>query len=227
MPVNGVHCRGVVKSYGRGSLRVQVLHGIDAEFAAGRLTLLVGPSGCGKTTLISVLAGLLRPDAGRVCVAGVDLDALDTNSLAHFRRNLVGFVFQQFNLLPSLTALENATLPLLTKGWGRRRAARASLEILEKLGISAQAELLPAQLSGGQQQRVAIARALVHEPAFVVCDEPTAALDSESGQLVLQLLRSVALSNNRTVIVVTHDPRILPFGDNVIKMTDGRIDYGD
>lgn len=226
MAVGGVQCSGIVKSYGRGHLRVQVLHGIDAEFEAGRLTLLMGPSGCGKTTLISVLAGLLRPDAGRVCVAGVDLDALDTNSLARFRRDLVGFVFQQFNLLPSLTALENASLPLLTKGWGQRRAARAALEVLEKLGISAQAELLPAQLSGGQQQRVAIARALVHDPALVVCDEPTAALDSESGKLVLHLLRSIALSNDRTVIVVTHDSRILPFADNVIKMTDGQIEQG-
>lgn len=226
MAVSDVQCRGVVKSYGQGELRVKVLHGIDAEFAAGRLTLLVGPSGCGKTTLISVLAGLLRPDAGRVCVAGVDLDVLDTNSLARFRRDFVGFVFQQFNLLPSLTALENAMLPLLAKGWSQRRAARAALEVLEKLGISTQAERLPAQLSGGQQQRVAIARALVHDPALVVCDEPTAALDSENGQLVLHLLRSIALSNDRTVIVVTHDSRILPFADNVIKMTDGQIEQG-
>jgi len=202
-----------------------VLHGIDAEFAPGCLTLLVGPSGCGKTTLVSILAGLLRPDAGGVTVAGIALESLDQVALARFRRDVVGFVFQQFNLLSSLNALENVAVPLLAKGNSYQRAIAAASEMLNHLGMSDFARLLPAQLSGGQQQRVAIARALVHDPKLVVCDEPTAALDTESGQSVLQLLRSLALSKGRTVIVVTHDFRILPFADKIIRMVDGRIDH--
>lgn len=225
MKGQGTQCRGIVKSYGRDQLRVPVLHGIDAEFAPGCLTLLVGPSGCGKTTLVSILAGLLRPDAGGVTVAGIALESLDQVALARFRRDVVGFVFQQFNLLSSLNALENVAVPLLAKGNSYQRAIAAASEMLNHLGMSDFARLLPAQLSGGQQQRVAIARALVHDPKLVVCDEPTAALDTESGQSVLQLLRSLALSKGRTVIVVTHDFRILPFADKIIRMVDGRIDH--
>lgn len=222
---HGVKCRGIVKSYGKDRLRVPVLHGIDAEFMAGCLTLLVGPSGCGKTTLVSILAGLLRPDAGGVTVAGIALESLDQVALARFRRDVVGFVFQQFNLLSSLTALENVAVPLLAKGSSHQRAVAEASEMLNYLGMSGFARLLPAQLSGGQQQRVAIARALVHDPRLVVCDEPTAALDTESGQSVLQLLRSLALSKGRTVVVVTHDSRILPFADEIVRMVDGRIDH--
>jgi len=186
----------------------------------------MGPSGCGKTTLVSILAGLLSPDAGRVTVSGIQLDPNDRVALARLRREVVGFVFQQFNLLTSLTALENVTVPLIAQGMKRRLAVRTAADMLSRLDLRNQAELLPAQLSGGQQQRVTIARALVHDPTLVICDEPTAALDTESGQTVLHLLRSIALANNRTVIVVTHDTRILPFADRVIRMTDGRIDAG-
>lgn len=224
MAYQGAQCQGIVKSYGDGRLRVPVLHGVDAEFAPGCFTLLVGPSGCGKTTLVSILAGLLRPDTGCVTVAGIKLDFLDQAFLAKFRRDVVGFVFQQFNLLSSLTALENVAVPLLAKGISQRLAANAAARMLEQMNMNSQARLLPAQLSGGQQQRVAIARALIHDPKLIVCDEPTAALDTESGQTVLQLLRSLTLSQGRAVIVVTHDSRILPFADEVIRMVDGRID---
>lgn len=174
---------------------------------------------------MSILAGLLRPDAGGVTVAGIALESLDQVALARFRRDVVGFVFQQFNLLSSLTALENVAVPLLAKGSSHQRAVAEASEMLNYLGMSGFARLLPAQLSGGQQQRVAIARALVHDPRLVVCDEPTAALDTESGQSVLQLLRSLALSKGRTVVVVTHDSRILPFADEIVRMVDGRIDH--
>jgi putative ABC transport system ATP-binding protein len=226
MDGQGVQCRGITKSYGHADLRAVVLHGIDADFAAGCLTLLMGPSGCGKTTLVSILAGLLSPDAGRVTVSGIQLEPSDRAALTRFRRDVVGFVFQQLNLLTSLSALENVTIPLIAQGVKRRLAVRTAADMLSRLDLSNQADLLPRQLSGGQQQRVAIARALIHDPKLVICDEPTAALDTESGQTVLRLLRSIALAKNRTVIVVTHDSRILPFADSVVRMTDGRIDPG-
>lgn len=219
-----VSCRSVVKEFGDGDTRVRVLHGIDLDIAIGELTLLVGPSGCGKTTLISIIAGLLDVTDGEVSIFGQNITRMNGRDKTRFRSENVGFVFQQYNLLPSLTAAENAAIPLLIAGMPRRQAIRQATEVLERVGLKEKAQTYPAQLSGGQQQRVAFARALVHEPRLLVCDEPTAALDAKSGQVVMQLLRDVACKPGRGVIVVTHDNRVFRYGDRIVEMNDGRID---
>jgi putative ABC transport system ATP-binding protein len=218
-----VACRAIEKEFGSGETRTRVLHGIDIDIGCGALTLLVGPSGCGKTTLISIIAGLLDPTAGDVTLFGTPQSQLRGNRRVDFRARNVGFVFQQYNLLPSLTAAENVAVPLLVARQPRKRAIEQAAGVLDAVGLGSRLKAFPNQLSGGQQQRVAIARALVHEPRLLVCDEPTAALDSSSGQTVMELLKSVAVHPDRTVIVVTHDSRVLQFGDRLLEMADGRI----
>jgi putative ABC transport system ATP-binding protein len=218
-----VACRAVTKNYGAGNSQVQALRGVDLEVYPAELTLLVGPSGCGKTTLLSVVAGILEPTAGEVNVLGTDLVRLSARRKVVFRRRNVGFVFQQFNLLPALTAVENACVPLLLAGWSRRKALAAAAELLETIGMRDRMHALPANLSGGQQQRVAIARALVHHPRLLVCDEPTSALDAKTGQTIMELLRRVAVEGDRSVIIVTHDSRTFGFGDRIAHMEDGRV----
>jgi putative ABC transport system ATP-binding protein len=222
-PDVGVMCRGVTKEFGDGETRLRVLHAIDLEVATSELTLLVGPSGCGKTTLISIIAGLLDPTEGDVELFGVRQSALRGRRLVDFRAANVGFVFQQYNLLPALTAAENVAVPLLIQRWPRSKALRQAQETLASVGLADKFHATPAQLSGGQQQRVAIARALVHAPRLLVCDEPTAALDAHAGQTVMELLKQVAVQPGRSVIVVTHDSRVLAYGDRIIEMADGRI----
>ena len=200
------------------------LRGVDMDVSAGQMTLLVGPSGCGKTTLISIIAGLLDPTDGALNVLGQDLRKLKGRRLVDFRGKNIGFVFQQYNLLPALTAAENAAVPLLIASVRRNEAVARARAVLESVGLGERAHSLPSQLSGGQQQRVAIARALVHEPKLLVCDEPTAALDAHSGHTVMELLRKVAVQPGRAVIVVTHDNRVFEFGDRIIHMSDGRIE---
>ena len=219
-----VHCRGVTKEFGEGDARTLALRGVDLDVQLGEMTLLVGPSGCGKTTLISIIAGLLTPTAGEVSVMGERLDKLRGSRLVLFRAKNIGFVFQQYNLLPALTAAENAAVPLLIAGEYRGKAVKAAEGELELVGLGDKTRSLPSQLSGGQQQRVAIARALIHRPRLLVCDEPTAALDAQSGQTVLQLLQRVAVQSDRAVIVVTHDNRIFRYGQTIISMSDGHID---
>jgi putative ABC transport system ATP-binding protein len=219
-----VSCRSVTKEFGAGEARVLALRGVDLEVRPGEMTLLVGPSGCGKTTLISIIAGLLDPTAGEVAVLGQDLRRLRGRQLVQFRGDHIGFVFQQYNLLPALTAAENAAVPLLIAGRPRGAAVAKATEMLEALGMGDRARALPIQLSGGQQQRVAIARALIHEPRLLVCDEPTAAIDAQAGKAVMELLRRVALQPDRAVIVVTHDSRVFEFGDRTIFMSDGRVE---
>jgi putative ABC transport system ATP-binding protein len=218
-----VSCRGVTKVFGQGDSQVRALDGIDVDMAAGELTLLVGPSGCGKTTLISVIAGLLDPSGGEVSILGTNLTHLSGGQKVKFRSRNIGFVFQQYNLLPALTAAENAAVPLVIAGWSKKAAVAKAAELLDRLGLGARAHALPAQLSGGQQQRVAIARALIHEPRLLVCDEPTSALDAHSGQAVMELLCRVAVEPGRAVIVVTHDSRVFNFGDRIVTMSDGRV----
>jgi putative ABC transport system ATP-binding protein len=219
-----VVCRQVTKDFVTGEARVQALRGVDLEVHPGEMTLLVGPSGCGKTTLISIIAGLLEPSGGDVGVWGTNLPGLSPRRKVEFRRKNIGFVFQQYNLLPALTAAENAAVPLIIAGWRRPRAVAKARELLDAVGMADRANALPAQLSGGQQQRVAIARALIHEPRLLVCDEPTAALDAAMGQNVMELIRGVAIEPDRAVIVVTHDSRVFHFGDRIVHMSDGRIE---
>lgn len=219
-----VRGRGLTKSFGVGETRVQALRGVDLDVMPGSITLLVGPSGCGKTTLISLVAGLLDPTEGELDVLGHDLTSMSANELVDFRAVNLGFVFQQYNLLPSLTAAENACLPLLVAGVSRRSALASARSVLKRVGLDERADALPSQLSGGQQQRVAIARALVHEPRLLVCDEPTAALDARAGQTVMELFQEVAVQPDRAVIIVTHDNRVLHYGRQIIHMTDGRIE---
>jgi len=213
----------VVMEFDGGSGPVRVLHGASLAVPAGGVTLLVGPSGCGKTTLLSVLSGTLVATAGEVEVMGEKLSSLDDSERVRLRRRRIGFIFQQYNLLPSLTVAENAAVPLVTAGMRLAAASRRAVPILERLGLAGLMDRLPRQLSGGQQQRVAIARALVHEPSLVVCDEPTAALDAKSGRTVMELLRSVAAAPDRAVLVVTHDSRIHGFADRIVEMEDGRV----
>jgi putative ABC transport system ATP-binding protein len=218
-----VHCRQVTKVFGQGEAKVTALDQVDLDVLAGELTLLVGPSGCGKTTLISIIAGLLDPSAGDVTLFGTSQSSLRGGAKTSFRRANIGFVFQQYNLLPALTAAENAAVPLLIAGKPRKQAIAKAKTLLGTLGMGPRVDSLPAQLSGGQQQRVAIARALIHEPRLLVCDEPTAALDAHSGQVTMELLREVAVMPGRAVIVVTHDNRIFGFGDRMATMSDGKV----
>jgi putative ABC transport system ATP-binding protein len=219
----GVACRNLVKDYGSGDSKVQALRGLDLDIAPGELTLLVGPSGCGKTTLISILAGTLDPTSGDVSVLGIDLKRLSKREKAAFRAKNVGFVFQQFNLLPALTAAENVAVPLVINGLSRSAAVARAIEILKSVGLGDRTQSLPSQLSGGQQQRVAIARALVHQPRLLVADEPTSAIDARTGQAIMELIREVALQSDRLAVVVTHDARVFGFGDRIITLEDGRV----
>jgi len=218
-----VRCRGITKSFPAGAGVVEVLHGIDFDVPAGELTMLVGPSGCGKTTLISIIAGILSPTSGEVETCGRPITRMSDGEKVAFRRTNIGFIFQQYNLLPALTAAENAAVPLIAARVPMVRAAGAAAAVLERIGMGAHLDKLPNQLSGGQQQRVAIARALVHAPRLIVCDEPTAALDAESGRSVLEILKDAALASDRAVIIVTHDSRIYSFADRIAAMEDGRI----
>ncbi|MBC2667867.1 ABC transporter ATP-binding protein [Novosphingobium piscinae] len=224
-PQLAVRVSGVTKDFAFGEERLRVLHGIDVSVRAGELTYLVGESGSGKTTLISIMAGILFPSAGAVEVFGTDLYTLSDRDLVRFRLATIGFIFQQYNLIPSLTAAENAAVPLIAAGTPREVAVAQARELLHRLNIGTQCDKLPRQLSGGQQQRVAIGRALIHAPRLVVCDEPTAALDAGSGRRVMDLLRDVALAADRAVIVVTHDNRIFDLADRILAMEDGRITH--
>ena len=218
-----VRCRGLTKTYGAGDASVMALRGIDLDVRRGELLMVVGPSGCGKTTLISVIAAILGQDSGECEVLGRDLKAMDPKERTRFRGQSLGYVFQMFNLLPALTAVENVSVPLLLNGVPRKDAERRASEALEAVGIGDRREALPAQLSGGQQQRVAIARALVHDPKLLVCDEPTSNLDHVSGHGMMELLRSSARRPERALLVVTHDPRIFEFADRIARMDDGKI----
>jgi putative ABC transport system ATP-binding protein len=218
-----IHCRGVTKTYGTGSTAVQALRGIDLDVRLGELMMLVGPSGSGKTTLISVIAGILDRDGGECRVFGEDFSAMSQRARTAYRGINVGFVFQQFNLLPTLSAAENVAVPLLINGVPRRKAIRQAKDVLGTVGLGDRTHSLPAELSGGQQQRVAIARAMVHRPRLIVCDEPTSSLDHETGHRVMELLRAVAVGADRALIIVTHDARIFEFSDRIAKMDDGHI----
>lgn len=222
-PQIAVHTVDLGKTFGKGEGTVHALKGVNFEARCGELLMIVGPSGCGKTTLLSVICGTLGHDTGSVTVFGQDLAQLSSGKLTAFRGKNVGFVFQQFNLIPTWNAVENVSVPLLLNGSSTAAAESASAELLRDVGIGDKLRALPTQLSGGQQQRVAIARALVHRPRLLICDEPTAALDAASGRKVLELIKTRVCSPERCVIVVTHDSRIFPFADRIAEMEDGQM----
>jgi len=219
-----VCCEGVTKTFGEGNVAVQALRGVNLEVRNGELLMLVGPSGCGKTTLISVLAGVLRRDGGACAVFGQDYNRMSEDETTSFRGANIGFVFQAFNLIPTLTTAENVATPLIINGAKPHAAVSHAREILIQVGFDDRMmRSLPQDISGGQQQRVAIARSLVHNPRLIVCDEPTSALDSETGRKVMELMRELAVGKDRALIVVTHDARIFDFADRIAEMNDGVI----
>ncbi|MCU0750590.1 MAG: ABC transporter ATP-binding protein [Akkermansiaceae bacterium] len=218
-----VDVRGVEKHFGEGANRIHVLKQVNLQAYAGEILMLVGPSGCGKTTLLSAIAGTLRVENGSIEVFNQQLHRMSGGALTKFRAKNIGFIFQQFNLIPTLSVAENVGIPLLIQGVGNREAMKRSRAVLDAVGLGKRWNERPNKLSGGQQQRVAIARALVHEPPLVICDEPTAALDSQNGEIVLELFRNVARSANRAVIIVTHDNRIFSYADRIARMDDGEI----
>jgi putative ABC transport system ATP-binding protein len=227
-PTNGsnhaaVEARGVVKTFGRGDNRTQALKGVDLTARFGELLMIVGPSGCGKTTLLSVICGTLGFDSGNVSVFGEDLAGMRDAQITAFRGKNVGFIFQQFNLIPTWNAVENVSVPMLLNRHSRGVAEGAAAKLLGEVGLGEKLRSYPTELSGGQQQRVAIARALVHEPRLIICDEPTASLDAASGHKVVELLKQVACHPERCVIVVTHDSRIFRFADRIAEMEDGQV----
>ena len=218
-----VRVRGVTKSFGEGDTKIPVLKGVDLDVESGEVLFLVGPSGSGKTTLLSVIAGILESDEGYVWVLGESIQGLTASAKTHFRRDHLGFIFQQYNLLPTLTAVENAAVPLLIQGIPKAEAKDRAEEVLKTMGMSERLKALPRKLSGGEQQRVAIARALVAEPQILLCDEPTASLDGETGHRIVEQLCAVGKQSDRAVIIVTHDSRIFEFGDRIVHMEDGRV----
>ena len=218
-----VDARSVEKSFGDGSSRIHVLKKVDFQARTGEIMMLVGPSGCGKTTLLSAIAGTMRVDSGDIDVFGHDLGKMSGAALTRFRAENIGFIFQQFNLIPTLTVAENVGIPLLIQVVSSGKALKRSRALLDLVGLGDRWKERPSKLSGGQQQRVAIARALVHEPPLVICDEPTAALDAQNGEIVLDLFRQVARSDDRAVIIVTHDNRIFSYADRISRMDDGEI----
>lgn len=219
-----MHVRGVTKTFGSGEASVKALKGVDFDTRLGELLMIVGPSGCGKTTLLCAIAGTLKFEGGQIEVFGTALHGLNQRGMTDFRRRNVGFLFQQFNLIPTLNLVENVSVPLLLNGMRRGAAEKKSRAMLDSLGLEGRGNDLPTNLSGGQQQRVAIARALVHEPRLVICDEPTSALDKDTGAKIMELLREVARHPDRSVIVVTHDNRVFKYADRMSEMEDGRVE---
>jgi putative ABC transport system ATP-binding protein len=209
--------------YQSGGDRFQALKGVSLKVRMGDIQLLMGPSGSGKTTMLSILAGILTPTAGSVHLLGEDITKLSKSQLAKFRLQNIGFIFQGFNLFPALTALENVEVALNLKGVRGESARKQALNLLDQVGLANRAKNLPRDLSGGQKQRVAIARALAGDPALIMADEPTAALDSQNGHAVIELLRQLAKERGRTVLLVTHDPRILNVADHVAYLEDGQL----
>jgi len=209
------------KTFTMGGEKTYALRDVDFSAKTGELVMIVGPSGSGKTTLLSVIAGTLQCDSGSVYVMGHCLDNLSKNEITEFRKQNIGFIFQQFHLIPTLTCAENVSIPLLLNGWNSAKALAKAKEGLDAVGLGARINTPPKKLSGGQQQRVAIARALIHDPKLIICDEPTSALDSETGIKVMEMIS--AQSKDKTVVIVTHDNRIFKYADRIVALEDGQI----
>lgn len=222
MPI--IECTSVTKNFNLGKVKVEVLKGITLEIAAGQFTAIVGESGSGKSTFLNVLGGLMPYDSGEIVVAGTKIKNLNENQLALFRRKHLGFIFQSYNLLPQLTALENIEMPLIFLGVPKKERQKRALEILERVGLKDRVNHKPSELSGGQQQRVSIARALVNNPELILADEPTGNLDSKTSIEILDLLKELNRSLKMTFIVVTHSSQVYSYADRIIKMKDGYLE---
>jgi len=221
--MNLVRTESLTKVYGTAAHPVHALSGVNFAADEGEFVAIMGPSGSGKSTLLYLLGGLERPTSGKVWLRDTDLSTLDDNALSRLRRTEVGFVFQFFNLIPVLTAEENVAMPLILDGVGRGKALARAGEALAKVGLADRGTHRPAELSGGEQQRVALARAMVANPALIFGDEPTGNLDSRASDEVVQLLRRVADDWGRTIVLVTHDPRIAAYADRIVFLKDGQI----
>lgn len=217
-----IEIKNLTKSYGEGATAVKALDGVSLDVKAGEVMMLLGPSGSGKTTLLSVMGGILRPTSGSVKINGTEIVGMSESKLPRIRLENIGFIFQGFNLFPALTAIENVEIALELRSGGFSKRKRAS-ELMEAVGLKDKMKSYPANLSGGQKQRVAIARALAGNPPIILADEPTAALDSQSGRVVMDLLSGLAHEQGRAVVIVTHDARVLEYGDRTIHIADGRI----
>jgi len=217
-----IQLRGLKRRYELGGDVVNALDGVDLDIARGEFLCLMGPSGSGKSTLLNLLGGLDSPTGGTITVEGSEITTLDDNDLAHYRQRMVGFVFQSFNLIPTMTALENVELPLIFSGAPPAERRARALAMLERVGLADRLKHRPIELSGGQQQRVAMARSLINEPAILLGDEPTGNLDSKTGEEVLAMLKQLN-QDGQTVVLVTHDPRVSSFATRTIHLLDGRI----
>ena len=213
----------VAKVLGTGPAQIRALKGVNLSLRGGELTLLMGPSGSGKTTLLSILGCMLTPTEGTVRVRGASIEGKGPEDLAKLRRENIGYVFQSYHLFPTLSAADNVRLALDVRNESGRKAKARAKEALARVGLSQKTANYPRQLSGGEQQRVAIARAVVGEPSVVLADEPTAALDSENGKAIMTILADIARDPNRGVLVVTHDPRLVPYADRIVHIEDGNI----
>lgn len=222
-PKTIIECKDIYKHYGEGSTRVNALQGINLLIEKGELRMLVGPSGSGKTTLISIIAGILTQNSGDCLVNGIDLNHLPDQDKTHYRGKNIGFVFQSFNLIPTLTCEENISVPLVILGKSKAMALKKAKELLSDFDMADKIGTYPPQLSGGQQQRVAIARSMIHDPSIIVCDEPTSFLDIHTGLKIMELLKGMVVKKGITLIVITHDARIFEFADKISKMEDGKI----
>ena len=218
-----IRARSLSKVYREGTSEFRALSDVDLDIHRGQLTLLMGPSGSGKTTLLSILGCILRASAGRLELLGEEVSALPEKELPRIRREAIGFVFQGFNLFPALSAAENVALALDVRGVGGAKARKIAEELLAEVGLQERMHAFPPDLSGGQKQRVAIARALAGNPPILLADEPTAALDSTSGRSVIELLQRLGHQHGRAVVMVTHDPRVLGYGDRILHLEDGRL----
>ena len=219
-----ISVQDVTKVYSEGTAAVRAIEAVNLDVEPGEVVLLMGPSGSGKTTLLSIMGCILRPTSGVVRIHAQEVSALGESELPAIRLEHIGFVFQGFNLFPTLTAAENVELVLDVKGIGRREARSRAAELLERVGIAGRSHAFPADLSGGEKQRVAIARALAGDPDILLADEPTAALDSQTGRSVIGLLGDLAHERGRAVVIVTHDHRLLEFADRVVRIEDGSIE---
>jgi len=216
-----IQASGLNKWFGESSAKTVAVRDVDLEAQFGEMVYIVGPSGSGKTTLLSILSGILRPNGGKVLVEGVDIWGLDSDDLAEFRLGKIGFVFQDYHLFPRLTTAENAAIPLILRGMAWEEAIHEAEKYLEIVGLKSRADLPPIKLSGGEQQRVAIARAIASQPDILIMDEPTASLDGDTGQAILNFVHKNVLNKNRCILVVTHDERIYEYATRILNMEDG------